>query len=420
MAFSVVYNPQASNTLRNLNITSQKMNNLSAQLSSGLRINKAADDAAGLAISQKMLAQINGLNQATQNAQDAISLIQTAEGALGQQQDILQRMRTLAVQAANDTATTSDRAQIQKEMDQLAQELTQISNTTQFNTQKLLTGQYSATGLTFQVGANAGENMQVTLAAADAKSLGVTRDMVDTASAGTTSSDGTVFTGSTAVVSNLTVSSSDGYALTAGTGAYQVVYSATASGTGPYTLSGQALQLQDGSGNNIGNAVDVSAGAGDYVVGDAATGQAIHLHFSGEPAASAAGSGNVTTTVNTSASSPSASGSAANGWKATVSGGISIMTQSSADAAVTTIQNAIDTISGYRDNLGAVQNRLNYIINNLTNSSQNLSDAKSQITDTDMAATMSQFQQNLVLQQAGISVLAQANQLPGLIMKLLP
>jgi flagellin len=133
-------NISALNAWRNLQTTDGTMSKSLERLSSGLRINRAADDAAGLAISEKMRGQIKGLNQARTNAQDAISLIQTAEGGLNETHSILQRMRELAVQAASDTSTDADRQQIQKEVDQLASEITRISNTSEFNTKNLLAG----------------------------------------------------------------------------------------------------------------------------------------------------------------------------------------------------------------------------------------------------------------------------------------
>ena len=138
------HNVSALNAYRNLTMTDRAMSKSLERLSSGLRINRAADDAAGLAISEKMRAQIRGLNQAISNAQDGISLIQTAEGALNETHDILQRMRELSVQAANDTLTASDRQNIQQEIDQLIVEIDRIGNTTEFNTKKLLDGTSSA------------------------------------------------------------------------------------------------------------------------------------------------------------------------------------------------------------------------------------------------------------------------------------
>jgi flagellin len=164
-------NISALNAWRNLQTTDGTMSKSLERLSSGLRINRAADDAAGLAISEKMRGQIKGLNQARTNAQDAISLIQTAEGGLNETHSILQRMRELSVQAASDTSTDADRAQIQKEVDQLASEITRISNTSEFNTKNLLAGGFS--GQKFQIGANKGQDISVTVGAMDAFSLNV-------------------------------------------------------------------------------------------------------------------------------------------------------------------------------------------------------------------------------------------------------
>ncbi|WP_312651510.1 flagellin Hag [Proteiniclasticum sp.] len=142
------------------------------KLSSGLRINRAGDDAAGLAISEKMRGQIGGLNQSVRNAQDGISLIQTAEGALNETHSILNRMRELAVQSANDTNTSDDRVEIQKEVNELAKEVTRIANDTEFNTQNLLDG-VNTTGFNFQVGANADQKVNIIIGKMDATSLGV-------------------------------------------------------------------------------------------------------------------------------------------------------------------------------------------------------------------------------------------------------
>ena len=169
------HNISALNAHRQLGANQGATQNSLEKLSSGLRINKAGDDAAGLAISEKMRGQIQGLEMASKNAQDGISLIQTAEGALNETHSILQRMRELAVQSANDTNTTGDREELQKEVDQLASALNDISNNTEFNTKKLLNGDLSGTdnALTFHVGANSGQNLSVEISKMDASGLGV-------------------------------------------------------------------------------------------------------------------------------------------------------------------------------------------------------------------------------------------------------
>ncbi|GIP21755.1 flagellin Hag [Paenibacillus sp. J22TS3] len=165
------HNIAAMNTHRQLAVNTGNTNKSIEKLSSGLRINRAGDDAAGLAISEKMRGQIRGLDMASKNAQDGISLIQTAEGALNETHSILQRMRELAVQSANDTNTTTDRGALQKEVDELAKEITRISTDTEFNTKKLLNG--TASGVTFQIGANMGQNISLSIGSMDATTLAV-------------------------------------------------------------------------------------------------------------------------------------------------------------------------------------------------------------------------------------------------------
>ncbi|RUT33273.1 flagellin [Paenibacillus zeisoli] len=165
------HNIAAMNTHRQLAVNTANTNKSIEKLSSGLRINRAGDDAAGLAISEKMRGQIRGLDMAAKNAQDGISLIQTAEGALNETHSILQRMRELAVQSANDTNTTTDRGALQKEVDELAKEITRISTDTEFNTKKLLNG--SASGVTFQIGANKDQNIALSIGSMDATTLAV-------------------------------------------------------------------------------------------------------------------------------------------------------------------------------------------------------------------------------------------------------
>ncbi|SDN02135.1 flagellin [Fictibacillus solisalsi] len=187
------HNIAALNTFNKLNSASNAQSKSMEKLSSGLRINKAGDDAAGLAISEKMRSQVRGLDQASRNAQDGISLIQTAEGALNETHDILQRMRELAVQSSNDTNTDDDRAQLQKETNELAKEITRISNQTEFNTKKLIDGQ-GASSLKFQIGANKDQMMDLSIKAMDAFSLGV-HDAADTTAAAATTAGGDAVVG---------------------------------------------------------------------------------------------------------------------------------------------------------------------------------------------------------------------------------
>jgi flagellin len=167
------HNIAALNTYRQLTAGTNAASKNMEKLSSGLRINRAGDDAAGLAISEKMRGQIRGLEMASKNSQDAISLIQTAEGALNETHAILQRMRELAVQASNDTNNSNDRQALQNEMDQLAKEINRIANNTQFNTKDLLKGDFASSALNFQVGANPNQTISLTIGDMSASALGV-------------------------------------------------------------------------------------------------------------------------------------------------------------------------------------------------------------------------------------------------------
>jgi flagellin len=196
------HNIAALNTHRQLNSATNAQAKSMEKLSSGLRINRAGDDAAGLAISEKMRGQIRGLDQASRNAQDGISLIQTAEGALNETHDILQRMRELATQSSNDTNTTTDREELQKEMNQLTEEINRISSQTEFNTQKLLdgatTGGAGSVSLNLQIGANATQSFNIDIENMGAQALGI---------AGTTGGDATL-TGS-ATTNGVTITTND-------------------------------------------------------------------------------------------------------------------------------------------------------------------------------------------------------------------
>jgi flagellin len=187
MSLRINTNIAALDAHRQLQNNDDMLNKSLQRLSSGLRINSAADDAAGLAITERMKAQVNGLDQAQRNAQDGISMLQTAEGALSTSQTILQRMRQLAVEAANDTLTTADRSNLAVEMNQLSSELDRIANNTDFNTKKLLDGSLATGGLTFQIGATAGQIINLTIATASSTALTVSSGNIDVSSAGSAS-----------------------------------------------------------------------------------------------------------------------------------------------------------------------------------------------------------------------------------------
>jgi len=472
----------------NLARTQQSVQSSLEKLSSGYRINSAADDAAGYAISQKMTGQINGLNQASSNAQDAISLIQTGDGALSETSSILQRMRELAVQSASDTNTSSDRTQIQGEVDQLSKEITRISNTTQFNTQNLLAGGFNDT---FQIGANQGQNISLNINAMDAQSLGVAGSNVTTTFTGTNSNVASVsttspslngvfvtktytaaangaaagsnpsgvgtvagaFTGSadttfqfkTTAVSGGVVTagqySADGgstWSVAADTGAnvYSVgngvtiavaTNAANAIGdTQTFTESAAKAviglnTLANGTGTAIGSTVTVNNNQSSAVIGDAATGQTATLNFNFATISANAGTteGDAITQV-TQASTAAVTGADGSVTSdAVTQKGIDVSSQSAANLAIGTIDTAINTVSAEQSKLGAMQDRLTDTISNLGTASNNLTSAQSNIQDVNMAAEMSSFTKNQVLAQAGVAMLAQANQAPQALLKLL-
>lgn len=252
-------NIMALNTHRQLSINNTNVQKSLEKLSSGYRINRAGDDAAGLAISEKMRAQIRGLTMASKNAQDGISLIQTAEGGLNETHSILQRMRELAVQSANDTNVEVDRGEIQKEVDQLAAEITRISNNTEFNTQKLLNG--GIQDIKFHIGANEGQNISLGINAMDAYSLGVARDSVEASLADGAANISSVKLGDTlgtGIVGGaaITISAADNTGAVATATINDVVFSASTAGD---TLNGKTITITQASGTDVASALTIDA-----------------------------------------------------------------------------------------------------------------------------------------------------------------
>jgi len=442
--FSINNNMSANSILSNLNDVQNQMNSSYQALSTGNQVNSAADNPASYAISQQMTSQVNGLNQATQNAQNGISMIQTATGAMNQVEQVMQTMSTLATEASNASNTFSDRANLQLEMNALAQQINSTTNQTQYNGINLLTGQFGSSGatgqtsLTLQVGADQGQTLGYNINATDVGSQGIigsAATAIGTIGSGTGVGSESAITasGTSAISSTITVGA--GSLLQAGMN-LQVVFTANVSGS---SATGGSLQLETQNGTVIGNAVTLSSASiasatnQNITLGDTATGAVLSISISSLSSlisASSVASGSfsqietfTTTGPSQSASgtTPSpASGSAANGWKAASDvSGINIMTQAGAQAAITAIQGAISNLSSSQAQLGAVQNRLNYTVSNLGNSAQNLQNAQSTITNTDMAKEYTQFSQQQVLSQVGISMLSQAQQQPSMILKLL-
>jgi flagellin-like hook-associated protein FlgL len=444
MGLSVNTNIAAMNAYRNLSVTNDKMSRSLERLSSGYRINKASDDAAGLAISEGLRSQIGGMTQAVRNTQDGTSVVQTAEGALSETTSILQRMRDLAVQASSSGSLNSDATDsIQKEITQLKSELTRISDTTTFNGTKLLDGNYKGT---FQVGANAGETISVNVGRAmSAKGLGV--DGVDVTgngkyvnATGAAAASGAVLTSNatSGAAASLLIQGYNGsknFDVTAGSGdvsAYQSLTGQISFGGKTFDLgsvdySAAGVDGMDASGNITGtkdgvvtaqealNALNTAAKAAlglttnPFTAGTGASGN--QLTFKVQDAiADYTGTNGVALTPGAGQNSTAGEVNAAT---ATFSGA------TGASAAIQAIDDAINTVSAQRADLGAIQNRFDHTVNNLNTAIENTTSSESRIRDTDMASEMTNFTQAQVLMQAGTAMLAQANQSTQSILKLL-
>ncbi|MGI6728215.1 MAG: flagellin [Anaerovoracaceae bacterium] len=451
------HNIAALNTYRQLTGNTGATSKSLEKLSSGLRINKAGDDAAGLAISEKMRGQIRGLDMASKNAQDGISLISTAEGALNETHSILQRMRELAVQSANDTNTASDRAEIQKEVDQLAAEITRISTDTEFNTKKLLNGDM---GKTFSVTSNdfdsSLQNVKVTGSDITSGSYTITATAAGTDTVTVNSvtcqgspdfvlddisvADGTKFGDYTLNVSNYNgVSNTANYELVAGDGTtYSVSGGST---TSDLTLGGITFAFsahkpdQDGAISfTLSNAgIDFDLSGGKTVTAAPITsykGETIDLGGFQFEARWGAATNADTLVLNVTdkavkfqigANANQTTSLSINKMDATALdvSGLALTNQAGASAALNTIDAALNTVSSERAKLGAVQNRLEHTINNLGTTAENLSASESRIRDVDMAKEMMEFTKNNILSQAAQAMLAQANQQPQSVLQLL-
>jgi flagellin len=507
MGLTINTNVMSLNAQRNLGTSQSALAKSMQRLSSGLRINSAKDDAAGLSISDRMTSQIRGLNQAVRNSNDGISLAQTAEGALQETTNLLQRMRELAVQSANDTNSASDRSSLQAEVNQLQQEMTRIADTTEFNGKKLLDG--SMTSAQFQVGANANQTISFGISSAEAADLGNHESTSTNATANfaierATSADA-ASAGNDVVAQTLTVIGKEG-SQTASVGAANTAaviagkindisadtgVTATAKttaklgtlgadGTVSFNLQGTnntataisatvlttdltnlATAINDQSGNtgitatlsSDKTSVTLTQAAGydikidTFVHSGHASGGSQTMAFSGSEAATptavsiGAGGSNGTSdsstvggeiTFNSSASFniTSSIGAAAGSLFSTAAAQANTSTLSSIDEidistvdgaadAIKSVDGALTQIDNMRGELGAVQNRFESTIANLSNVSENLSAARSRILDADIAQETSAMTKNNILQQAGVAILAQANQAPQLALSLL-
>ncbi|MCI8482844.1 MAG: flagellin [Lachnospiraceae bacterium] len=393
MAMIVQHNLTAMNSNRQLGITTGSQAKSSEKLSSGYRINRAGDDAAGLKISEKMRSQVRGLNRASTNAQDGVSLIQTAEGALNEAHSILQRMNELAVQGANDTNESIDRDAINEELDQLTQELDRISTTTQFNKQNLLDGTFQDKNL--HVGANTNQKITIGIDNMNAETLGLRaikgeeKSPVQKGEKPTQISyKGTDYTYDT----SLTLSANQAAAISA----FQAAVSGTANADDyatQFNKSTGSVYYIDSEENEYDTAA--SAMAADISIAKAAVSDAIMNSIATY----------LKTEATTGADTPvGASSTAFTLAKPNVG------SYAKANATIQAVQEAINKVSSQRSALGAIQNRLEHTIANLDNVAENTQAAESRIRDLDMAAEMVEYSKNNILAQAGQSMLAQANQ----------
>lgn len=380
------HNIAALNTYRQLSVNNNSSQKAIEKLSSGLRINRAGDDAAGLAISEKMRSQIRGLEMASRNAQDGISLIQTAEGALNETQAILQRMRELAVQAKNGTNTEKDREALNEEYQELIEEITRIGRETEFNSLKVLNGSLSGAGGT---GSPSIENISASLLSGGIESISISGEPA----AGTYTLSFTP--GESGDPNQLTITFE-------GTPYIEEVTVPTGSDTAQVQFDDLGITVTvnaDLTGTISGTFEVIAATGGGGEGGDEGGGLILQI-------------------------------GANNGQEMVISIGdmqaeslgindTSIDTVDDAEEALTSIDNALQEVSAQRSKLGAYQNRLEHTINNLSTAAENLTAAESRIRDVDMAQEMMEFTKNSILLQASQAMLAQANQVPQGVLQLL-
>ncbi len=378
-------NVMSLNAQRNLTTSQNSLSTSLQRLSSGLRINSAKDDAAGLAISERFTTQIRGLNQAARNANDGISLVQTAESALGEVTNNLQRIRELAVQSRNATNSQSDRDALNTEAQQLMQEINRVASQTSFNGVKLLDGSFS--NQAFQIGANAGETISVSgIVDANAGSLGTyTRASVTGAAA-------TTFTAITA--GHLTIDGGNG---------------AGAISVGGIGADSSATERA----NSIRNAVNsVSDQTGVYAVNDTAT--TVTLVSTSGTGITVAHAGASSTAATTGLTAATTNASTSTGFAS-----LDLSSVAGADTAMQSMDAALNAVNTARSELGAYQRRFESVVASLQTQSESLSASRSRIQDTDFAAETANLTRSQILQQAGTAMLAQANSAPQNVLSLL-
>jgi len=435
----VQHNMQAANANRMLNVTTSAQSKSTEKLSSGYRINRAADDAAGLTISEKMRKQIKGLDRASTNAEDGVSAVQTAEGALTEVHSMLQRMNELATQSANGTNSNTDRKAIQDEIDQLTTEIDRVSETTKFNETYLLKGD----------GAEKAHNVNAHDAGIDGVTLTDKGDKVEVTLKTLNAGDKVSIAGKNYTIGATTDEAKElyknakaGEKVTVGGTTYEIA-NATDDTKGQITIGDLDKKIAKGTtveyGNKKVHVVDKTTGIDDNDSSIITAAKAYELETAEIVKASSIGTDTAATTnagatpdkftltkgkvnyndalsfnlhvgadadmTNKITVNIDSMNSAGLGVK-----GIKADTEQDATYAIDAIADAISTVSSQRSALGAVQNRLEHTINNLDNVVENTTSAESRIRDTDMAEEMVNYSKNNILAQAGQSMLAQANQ----------
>ncbi len=432
------------NAQRNLNTTQGQLQTSLERLSSGLRINSASDDAAGLAIAERFTSQIRGLNQAIRNSNDGISFSQTAEGALSTATDALQRVRELAVQSANDTNSSTDRQALNNEVSQLIAEVNRIANSTQFNGQNILDGTSST--LVFQVGANQnqtigvdgvdargstlGANVSVSgstdqtavnaLVAADTLTVqGVAVDLSGLSAGATTTQVANQInnvTAQTGVQAQLNTTVATAALVNAG--------AATTLNGVSFTLAGDAGDIDTINGFTAQTGVTASGADGAIVLTNS-NGANIEIGGTGLGAAQTVQAG-ITLSADVGSTILVANGFAVESGNALgaagadqTANGINVLTQAASNSALLTVDAALQQINTLRSELGSVQTRFESTISNLQITVENLTAARSRIQDADFAAETANLTRSQILQQAGLAIVAQANSLPQNVLSLL-
>jgi flagellin len=380
MGLAINTNVSALNTYRNLNNTQNSMSKSLEKLSSGLRINRSADDAAGMTIATNLGSQVSGLTVAARNAQDGVSVVQTADGALGQAQSILGRLRDLAVQAANDSNSTDARTAIKTEATSLVSELDRLGQSVNFNGTNLLDG--TAGSLKFQVGADGNAQSQIAVSTSGANLRSVASALSTGAdSAGTAWTSFAAGTSQTWTSTSGTTKTSVTTTIAAPTGFQDLVTKLNADSG--FKQQFTASVVKDANGTATGFAI--AANNGGTVSADATTVTAL----------GGAGTAGSNTT------------------------GIQFDNATNAQLAISAIDTQIKNVSTARAGLGALQNRFESAVSSINVSIENLTASKSRITDVDMAQEMVSYTRSQVLSQSGVAMLAQANSAPQLALKLL-